>query len=46
MTTVMVEITPPRPRDADFKEDIVILDDVDAFARAATPGCGDDNPYT
>ncbi|MFD8161146.1 hypothetical protein [Streptomyces malaysiensis] len=45
MTTVMVEITPHRPRDADIKEDIVILDDVEIFARAATPGCGDDNPY-
>ncbi|CDR08069.1 hypothetical protein [Streptomyces iranensis] len=45
MTTVMVEIAPPRPGDAGTKEDIVILDDVDTFARAATPGCGDDNPY-
>ncbi|MGH3942923.1 MAG: hypothetical protein ACRDTG_30735 [Pseudonocardiaceae bacterium] len=43
MTPVLVELTPPRPTD---REEIVIIDDVDALTDAAVVmGCGDDNPY-
>ncbi|MGI9063853.1 MAG: hypothetical protein ACR2FQ_08615 [Pseudonocardiaceae bacterium] len=43
MTPVLVELAPPRPTD---REEIVIIDDVDALTDAAVVmGCGDDNPY-
>ncbi|MFJ8249060.1 hypothetical protein [Streptomyces sp. NPDC094466] len=44
MTAVAVEIAPFCPP---FEPDaeIILIDDVDVFAAAATPGCGDDNPY-
>ncbi|MFJ7417896.1 hypothetical protein ACIQXD_04700 [Streptomyces uncialis] len=44
MTAVAVEITPIRePSGPDVE--IIFIEDVDAFAAATTPGCGDDNPY-
>jgi hypothetical protein len=39
----MVEIEPIRSMTA--TDEIVLIEDLDAFAAAATPGCGDDNPY-
>ncbi|MFF3833542.1 hypothetical protein ACWD5W_11270 [Streptomyces sp. NPDC002455] len=44
MTAVAVEIAPIRPPSEPDAE-IVLIDDVDAFAGPTTPGCGDDNPY-
>lgn len=40
----MVDLGPTRAEDA---EEIVVIDDVDAYTAAAgtIPGCGDDNPY-
>ncbi|MFE2427464.1 hypothetical protein ACFXJ5_12025 [Streptomyces sp. NPDC059373] len=43
MTAVHVEIAPIRHAEAD--EEIVLLDDLEAFGESALPGCGDDNPY-
>ncbi len=44
MTAVAVEIAPIRqPSEPDVE--IVLIEDVDAFTAATTPGCGDDNPY-
>ncbi|WP_329116248.1 hypothetical protein [Streptomyces sp. NBC_01465] len=43
MTAVAIEITPIRPSETD--EEIVLIEDVDAFTTATTSGCGDDNPY-
>ncbi|MEU9745352.1 hypothetical protein [Streptomyces niveus] len=44
MTAVPVEIEPVRPPSEPDPE-IILIEDVDAFAVATTPGCGDDNPY-
>lgn len=44
MTAVAVDIAPIRPL-PDPDAEIVLIEDVDAFAAATTPGCGDDNPY-
>ncbi|MEU7182529.1 MULTISPECIES: hypothetical protein [Streptomyces] len=44
MTAVAVEIVPIRPQ-SEPDEEIILIEDVDAFAAASTPGCGDDNPY-
>ncbi|MGW7355037.1 hypothetical protein [Streptomyces sp. NPDC054784] len=44
MTAVAVEIAPIHPP-SESDEEITLIDDVDAFAVASTPGCGDDNPY-
>lgn len=44
MTAVGVEIAPIRPPSKPDAE-IILIEDVDAFAAATTPGCGDDNPY-
>ncbi|MFC9430796.1 hypothetical protein [Streptomyces sp. NPDC056987] len=44
MTAVAVEIAPiHQPFEPDVE--IILIEDVDAFATATTPGCGDDNPY-
>ncbi|MFJ6695580.1 hypothetical protein ACIQM4_05865 [Streptomyces sp. NPDC091272] len=45
MTAVAVTIAPIRPP-SEPDEEIVLIEDVDAFAEATTPGCGDDNPYS
>ncbi|MFG2625625.1 hypothetical protein [Streptomyces sp. NPDC048473] len=44
MTAVAVQIAPIRPP-SEANEEIIVIEDVDAFAAATTPGCGDDNPY-
>ncbi|WP_405440884.1 hypothetical protein OG211_26310 [Streptomyces niveus] len=44
MTAVAVEIAPIRPPSEPDVE-ITLIEDVDTFAAATTPGCGDDNPY-
>ncbi|MEU8707172.1 hypothetical protein [Streptomyces sp. NPDC048565] len=44
MTAVAVEIAPIHPPSEPDVE-IMLIEDVDAFAVATTPGCGDDNPY-
>lgn len=44
MTAVMVEIQPSGPVGKE-PEGVVFLDDVEALAEGATPGCNDDNPY-
>jgi hypothetical protein len=41
MTAVMVEIEPI----GSAPDEIVFIDDLEAFAADAAPGCGDDNPY-
>ena len=42
MTAVMVEIEPIGSPSAD---EVEFIDDLEAFATDAAPGCGDDNPY-
>lgn len=44
MTAVMVELTPTRS--AEDTEEVVLIDDLDAYTSASQPGCNDDNPYT
>lgn len=42
MTAVLIEIQPIRAPQTD---EIVFIDDLEAFGADAAPGCGDDNPY-
>lgn len=42
MTAVLVEIAPIGSTPTD---DVEFIDDLEAFATDAAPGCGDDNPY-
>ncbi|MCX4236496.1 hypothetical protein [Streptomyces ortus] len=44
MTATAVEITPIHPV-SEPDEEIILIEDLDAFAADTTPGCGDDNPY-
>ena len=46
MAPVDIEIAPIRRGEA-AEGDLLIelIEDLDAFAQAALPGCGDDNPY-
>lgn len=44
MTAVAIKIAPIGPP-SESDAEIILIDDVDAFAAATTPGCGDDNPY-
>jgi hypothetical protein len=43
MASVLMDSPTVRPTDDD---DIVVVDDLDAFSVASLPGCGNDNPYT
>ncbi|MGP9021181.1 hypothetical protein ACT1U9_22645 [Streptomyces sp. BR1] len=46
MAPVPVEITTFRPTEADEEALLIeLIEDLDVFAQAALPGCGDDNPY-
>jgi hypothetical protein len=44
MTAVAVEIAPIRPP-SQPDDEIILIEDLDAFATATASGCGDDNPY-
>jgi hypothetical protein len=46
MAPVDIEIAPTRPAEAEEGDLLIeLIEDLDAFAQAAMPGCGDDNPY-
>lgn len=46
MAPVPIEIAPSRPADVEEGDFLIeFIEDLDAFAEAALPGCGDDNPY-
>ncbi|WP_369260151.1 hypothetical protein [Streptomyces sp. R35] len=46
MALVDIEIAPIRPADAEEGDLLIeLIEDLDAFAQTALPGCGDDNPY-
>lgn len=46
MAPVPVTIAPFRPIETDEEAALIeLIEDLDAFAQAALPGCGDDNPY-
>ncbi|MFE0374183.1 hypothetical protein ACFW1M_01100 [Streptomyces inhibens] len=43
MAPVMVELAPTRT--AEDPDELVVIEDVDAYTAASQPGCGEDNPY-
>ncbi|MFE5029239.1 hypothetical protein ACFRAO_39600 [Streptomyces sp. NPDC056656] len=46
MAPVDIEIAPIRPAETEESNLLIeLIEDLDAFAQAALPGCGDDNPY-
>jgi hypothetical protein len=46
MTTVPIEIVLSGPAGSEEGGLLIeLIEDLDAFAQAAMPGCGDDNPY-
>lgn len=46
MAPVPIDIAPFRPFDAEEGDFLIeVIEDLNAFAQAALPGCGDDNPY-